>query len=197
MPVKEKITRLGISLLTLVGLLSFLILIGCQDIEKTDAVSQLEQCRIYLDEGKWNKAIKACETAGGDEGYHLAAQAYMARGGLSILETILLLTDNTAGLASAVFSFIPDTTTDRTGFRTALNYLMGSKISEKNETIYIESILVSAILILEELEYIFGLEASGDTFATCDPFDASSSASCGFTLDVSTGAPHLLSLIHI
>jgi hypothetical protein len=181
--------RLDRLLPVLIGLLTLSLLWGCQDSGNTDTASLLEDCKIYLDEGSWSDAIDSCEEAGGDEGYHYAAQAYMGQGGLSLLNLIKTLSDssNSSGSATAIFSFIPDNDTKKSSFQTALFYLMGSRIANKSQTVYLEALLLSSILVFTELKDVFGLSDTNGSFTTCDPdvTDDSDPAKCGFSVDVS------------
>lgn len=181
---KFKFKKRSLFVLMLIALFLFW---GCKE-EKTDDISQLEQCKIYMDESEWDDAIDACEGAGGDEGYHLAAQAYLAKGGFSIYNLILTLRDNPSSIASVIFNFVPDSTSDtRTDFVKALNHLMGSNIATKDQLVHLEGILASTVLILSDLKDVFGLDVSGDGFSTCD-FDATSGPTkCSFdaTVDAS------------
>lgn len=170
---------------------------GCKDAELSDNASLLEQCRIHLDEGEWSDAVDVCTEAGGDDGYHYAAQAYMGQGGLSLFELIKIMSNSTdgSGAASAIFSFVPDNSNDKTSFQDALEFLMGTKISEKSQTVYLEGLLVSSILVFTELKDVFKITESGGTFSTCkvDITDDADPAKCGFTVDVSADATPTLS----
>ena len=169
-----------------------LLFIGCKDSGSTDTASEMESCQIYMDEGKWSDAIEACETAGGDEGYHNAALAYMASSGLTIVDLAQTLLDSSgsSSTASAIFSYVPESDTDRSNYNTALSYLMGSKISTKTQTIYFEALLVSSMIVFGELKAMFGLDQSGDTFTTCS-LDATQDADrCGFDFDITSDGLH-------
>ncbi len=168
---------------------------GCKDAELTDDASLLEQCKIHLDEGEWSDAIDMCTEAGGDEGNHHAAQAYMGQAGLSLFELVKAMSSasDSSVATSALFSFVPDTTDDTISFQKALDFLMSSKISEKSQTVYLEGLLVSSILVLSELKEVFKITESGGTFTTCDMdvTDDLDPAKCGFTVDVSPDVQQL------
>ena len=170
---------------------------GCKDSELSDDASLLEQCRIHLDEGEWSDAVDVCTEAGGDDGYHLAAQAYMGQGGLSLFELVKIMSDSSdsSGAASAIFSFVPETSDDKTSFQKALDFLMGTRIDEKSQTVYLEGLLVSSILVFTELKDLFKITESGGSFSTCDVdvTDDADPAKCGFTVDVSDDTPPVLS----
>ncbi len=170
---------------------------GCKDAELSDNASLLEQCRIHLDEGEWSDAVEVCTEAGGDDGYHYAAQAYMGQGGLSLFELVKFMSNSSdsSGAASAIFSFVPDNSDDKTSFRKALDFLMGTKIGEKSQTVYLEALLLSSILVFTELKDLFKITESGGTFSTCDVdvTDDADPAKCEFTVDVSADATPTLS----
>ncbi len=169
---------------------SLLLFVGCKDSEKTDSVSLLEECKILMDEMKWSEAADTCEDAGGDEGYHLAAQAYMKLANFSIFDLILNLSDSSesSGAINAIFTSTPDTTTDKSYMNTALSYLMGSNITNKSQTVYLEGLLVSSLLVFGELKDVFGLDISGDSLVMCDLDATSGPTQCGFTMDISADA---------
>ncbi len=163
---------------------------GCKDTGLTDSVSMLEECKIKLDEAEWDEAITACEAAGGDEGYHLAAQAYMGKSGLTLLDLIETLanTSSSSNSASAIFSYVPDTTSDKQNYNTALSYLMGSNITNKTDIVYLEALLVSSMLVLKELKTLFKLDIVDGTTDICDIDATSDPDKCGFTFDATTDA---------
>lgn len=176
-------------LLLFTSSLLLLFLWGCKDTEQDDSASLLEQCKLYLDESEWEKAIEACEDAGGDDGNHYAAQAYMGQGGLSLFNLIRSLTDTnqSSGATSAIFSYVPTTAEAKTSLITALGLLMGSSISNKSQTVYLEGLLVSTILVFTELKDVFGLAEEDGEFSTCDidVTDTSDPKKCSFTLSKS------------
>ncbi len=161
---------------------------GCKDSEKTDTASLLEQCKIHLDNSEWSDAIDVCESAGGDEGYHLAAQAYMGQGGLSLFNLIRNLTSSSddSNTGSTIFGFIPETATQKASFKTALSYLMGSNIASKSQTIYLEALLVSSILVLTELKSSFRLSIVDGEIQTCKVDATEDADECGFTYNLNT-----------
>ncbi len=178
----------GNRVLLIIGLLTLLLLWGCKDSDKTDSVSLLEQCKIYLDDGKWSDAIETCEDAGGDDGYHYAAQAYMGSGGLSLFNLVRSLSsaDDGSGSGSTIFGYVPETETQKENFQTALRYLMGPNITEKSQTVYFESLLLSSILVLTELKTSFNLSVVDGEIDACS-IDATEDADqCGFTFDLTT-----------
>ena len=182
---QTKKAKLGLKILTALVFSLTLLLYGCKETPPSDEQSLLEQCRVYLDEGEWSDAVDACESAGGDEGYHKAAQAYMAKGGFSLYQLMLALVNDPTKVASIMFDFIPGTAANKSGFKTALTYLMGPKISTKSQEIYLESILVSSVLIFGELKDVFTLDITNDTFTMCS-LDATSGSpsACGFTIGI-------------
>ncbi len=171
-------------------LMSILFTWGCQDSEQSDSASEMEQCKIHMDQQEWSDAISACESAGGDEGYHSAALAYMAASGLTIIDLAQSLLDSSSGSGTAgvIFDYIPTSTADKANFRTALSYLMGSEISTKTQNIYFEALLVSSMLVFGELKDLFKLSETNGEFNTCS-LDATTDADeCGFTFDLSADA---------
>ncbi|MBU2510181.1 hypothetical protein KJ966_02545 [bacterium] len=172
----------------ILALILILFIWGCKDSEQSDSTSELEQCRIHMDEREWADAISTCESAGGDEGYHSAALAYMASSGLTIIDLAQSLLDSSSGSGTAgvIFDYIPTTTADRTNFQRALSYLMGSNITTKTQNIYFEALLVSSMLVFGELKDLFKLSEIDGEFTTCS-LDATTDADrCGFTFDLST-----------
>lgn len=184
------------SILLIIALTVLGLLWGCKDTEMTDSASLLEQCRIHLDEGEWSDAIDVCEEAGGDDGYHYAAQAYMGLAGLSLFELVKATSgsSDTGGAAGAIFSFVPETAEDKTNYQKALEFLMGPNIADKSQTVYLEGLLVSSILVFKELKDVFKITESAGTFSTCDidVTDDLDPAKCGFDFDVSADTPNWL-----
>ena len=170
-----------------IGFLIPFLLWGCKDSEQTDTASLLEQCKIYLDEGEWSDAAETCMDVETEEGYHYAAQAYMGLGDLSLFDLVKEMSDSSGGSSAgaAIFGFIPSTAEKRSYLATALGLLMGTSISNKTQTIYLEGLLVSSILVFSQLKDTFGLsEAEDGTLTTCDPDTADS---CSFTVNLSGG----------
>lgn len=188
----KKISQGLVQLCTLLGIILLAFILGCKDTEKTDSVSELEACKIYLDEQDWASAIDSCESAGGDEGYHLAAQAYMGSAGVTIFDLIQNIINDSSNIVNTIFGFVPTTTANKAKLDTALEYLMGTRISQKTQLIYLESILVSSTLIFYELKSVFGLDVSGDSLVICDLDATSGPDACSFTFDVSPDVPPLL-----
>ncbi|MBU3918057.1 hypothetical protein KKA14_21215 [bacterium] len=189
---KGIITNWSIGLFPVVlCLMFFLSFSGCKDTGLTDSVSMLEECKIKLDEREWDDAITACEAAGGDEGYHRAAQAYMGKAGLTLLNLIETLsnTSSSSNSASAIFSYVPDSESDKQSYRAALSHLMGPNITNKTDVVYLEGLLLSSMLVLNELKDLFKLEIAAGSATVCDIDATSDPDKCGFTFDVTTDAP--------
>ena len=181
-----KYYKKNIWFLMLPGIFFIILFIGCKDTEQTDSASKLERCKILMDQSNWSEAISVCSSVGGDEGKHLTAQAYMASGGLTMLDLLRSLTESTdeSGSTSVIFNFVPDTAAKRTSFTNALSYLIGAnKIENATQDVYFESLLVSGILILGDLKGLLNITVSDSTFNTCDPVDGTGDTACSFTLD--------------
>ncbi len=179
-------------------LLSFLcclvvFLSGCQDTTAVHQASELETCKGLIDEENWEDAISACEDVDSDEGWHLAAQAYMGRAGLSLFDVINSLTNasESEGASTVIFNYLPDTAADEADYQSALDSLLGtnssgnSNINEKTQTMYLEALLVSSMLIFKELKTLLGLSVVNGAFSTCS-LDSSADNTCTFIPSIST-----------
>ncbi len=178
------------------GLFFLLVISGCKETSSTTTAGILEHCKILIDQANWTNAIDACDDIETDEGRHLTAQAYMGRAGLSLLSIAgELMGGGDGGAAASVFAFFPDTTADENDYNSALQYLLGKDaddsdyIEEKTQSIYLEGLLISSMLILKQLKLLLGLsiDSNGD-FAACD-MDETSDNFCAFvpsiTMDTS------------
>ena len=118
---------LGLSVLLLV-------LNGCKDTDATHEAGNLEKCKILIDDQEWASAIDVCEEVATDEGYHLTAQAYMGRAGITLFTMLNTLTGDNVDVADLMFGYIPDTTSDANDYRSALENLL-INIETKDQTV--------------------------------------------------------------
>ncbi len=151
---------------------------GCKDTEATHVAGGLETCKVLLDERQWADAIDACDDLESDEGKHLTAIAYMGRSGLTMASILTELSDSSSSPTGLLFDYIPDTPTKVSDYKKALNLLM-AEIGVKDQTIYMEGILVSSLLIFRELKTLLSLTKVSGQIQTCagDPADVNN---CGF-----------------
>ena len=167
---------------------------GCKDTSAVHQGGVLETCSGLIDEQNWTEAISVCPDVGNDEGWHKTAQAYMALSGLSLFNLVNTLISSEDGATSSIFGYVPDTTADVNNYKAALDALLGTDaagnplIQEKTQLIYLESLLISSMLILKELKTLLGLELVGDTFTTCS-IDSTTDA-CSFIPTIET-SPYL------
>ncbi|MDH5559401.1 MAG: hypothetical protein OEY59_00940 [Deltaproteobacteria bacterium] len=155
---------------TLIGILFIVLTIAissCQDTGPKTVAGKLESCKGFLDESAWSSAIDMCKDVSTDEGWHLTAQAYMGRAGLSMFSLLRSLTDPDAVPTNLIFGYIPDTTADSDDYKSALDAIM-LKVETKTPTMYLESLLLSSMLVFREMKLLLGLgiDATGD-FTTC------------------------------
>ena len=169
--------RIRIFLLIVVFIVS-LLTAGCKDTDATHVAGDLETCKILLDEQKWAQAIVACDAVNSDEGKHLTAIAYMGRSGLTMATMLTALSDSSNAPTTLIFENIPDTATKVSDFKTALYKIMG-EIEEKDQSMYLEAILLSSLLIFKELKTLLSLTLVDGSLETCagDPADISN---CSF-----------------
>ncbi len=148
------------------------ILPGCKDTEATHDAGLLETCNILLNERNWEDAIDACDEVDTDEGKHLTAIAYMGRSGLTMATILTELTDSSSTPSSLIFDYIPSTDTQLSDFKKALYIIMG-EIEVKDQSMYLEGILLSSLLIFKELKTLLDLSLVGGELGTCagDPAD--------------------------
>ncbi|MFH2131357.1 MAG: hypothetical protein ABIK68_13360 [bacterium] len=139
---------------------------GCKDTGATHAAADVEACKILLDKRNWSEAIDACNDLEDDEGKHLAAIAYMGRSGLTMATILTALSDSSNTPTSLIFEQIPDTEAKRLDFKIALHKIMG-EIQTKDQSMYLEAILLSSLLIFKELKTLLGLTLVNGTIGTC------------------------------
>lgn len=182
MKVNRVSSGMGLAIAAILFLLISCTVHGCKDTEATHVAGLLETCKGLLDERNWADAIDACEEVETDEGRHLAALAYMGRSDLTMATLLVELSDGSTTPTSLIFSKIPDTDQKVSDFKKALNLLMG-EIEDKNQTIYIESVLLSSLLIFKELKTLLGLSLVSGEMKTCagDPADITG---CAFTPEI-------------
>ena len=164
--------------------LIFLLLIlvaSCKDDGSSHLAGEVQSCKDYFNNSQWDDAIKACETAGTDETLHYAAQAYMARSGASLFAIMLDINDNSAAASKTMFDKIPNTAAKRSDYNSALSIIMDD-ISVKTEDMYLESLILSGLLVFDHLKTLITLE--WDT--TTDQFTSCIDTSCSFSPDAST-----------
>lgn len=127
---------------------------GCKDtsgsVVNTTAAKERD-CIEAINASNWDLAITTCSTVGTDEGYHYSAQAYMAKAGVILDEAALTSLSSDPSLL--LDAYIPDTAEKSDSLRSALDQLMGV-ISEKSAYIYFESMIVSSLLIYNELNQV-------------------------------------------
>jgi hypothetical protein len=162
--------------------LIFLLLIlvaSCKDDGSSHLAGEVQSCKDYFNSGAWSDAIETCEDAGTDETLHFAAQAYMARSGASLFSIMLALTEDSAAASKIMFDKIPNTAAKKSDYNRALSIIM-DKISVKNGDMYLESLILSGLLIFDQLKSLLTLEwdATNDQFLTC-----ADSSSCSFAPD--------------
>lgn len=147
---------------------------GCKDTKATHEAGILESCKLLLNDRDWKEAINVCGDLDSDEGKHLTAIAYMGRSGLLISSILVELTDSSNSPSTLIFNYIPDTTAKVSDFKAALRILMDD-ISVKDQSIYLEGILLSSLLIFKELKTLLGLSLVNGEIGTCagDPADIS------------------------
>jgi len=167
---KYPLLRSAIYLIGLVGILWAFS--GCKDTEATHVAGGLETCKVLLDERQWADAIDACNDLESDEGKHLTAIAYMGRSGLTMATILTELSDSSITPTSLLYDYIPDTAVKVSDFKSALNILM-AEIGVKDQTIYMEGILISSLLIFRELKTLLSLTMVSGQIETCagDPAD--------------------------
>lgn len=160
---------------------------GCKDSDAPHIAGELETCKILLDEQKWTDAIGACEGLESDEGKHLTAIAYMGRSGLTMVTILTALSDSSNTPSTLIFENIPDTATKVSDFKRALYKIMG-EIEEKDQSMYLEAILLSSLLIFKELKTLLSLTLVNGTLGTCagDPADIDNCSFAPAIVDVSS-----------
>jgi hypothetical protein len=154
---------ISVFIFTILMLLAFS---SCKDSSATSDSGKLEECKILIDESNWGKAIEACEDASGDEGMHLAAQAYLKRAGLSLFSLISTVTQSgSTSTSAAMLSFVPDTTADAADYKAALDAI--NLVEEKTQTMYLETLLVSSMLVFKEFKALLDLSVIDGSISTC------------------------------
>ena len=166
---------------------------GCKDTPAVHQAGLLETCKELIDERNWDDAISDCPDVDNDEGWHLTAQAYMGRAGLSLFDVVntLLSSSGDGGASSIIFGYIPETAADTNDYKDALNALLGTDssgsphISDKTQSVYLEALLVSSMLIFKELKTLLGLSVVDGVFTTCS-LDSTADNTCTFIPTVGT-----------
>lgn len=166
-------------------------LVGCKDTAPTHAAAQLEICKLALDKKKWDDAVTACSKITTDEGYHLTAQAYMGRAGVSLLDILSGLSGG-SGSVAGLFNSVPTTVAATADSKKALDALFS--MVKPGQTVYLEGLLLSSLLVIKELKTLASLSvaangtvthcASGGTLDGCS-FSFSLSKAEFTTADVS------------
>lgn len=151
----------------LLFLLLFLF-IGCKEQGSSHLAADVQSCKDYFNNSDWDNAIETCTDAGTDETLHYAAQAYMARSGASLFSIMLDLSDNTENTSKVMFDKIPNTAAKRSDYNRALSIIM-EDIGGKTEDMYLESLILSGLLVFDELKTLIALDWSdvSDDFTSC------------------------------
>jgi len=159
-----KTTKWSTSLLFLVLFLLF----SCKEDGASHLAAGIQSCYESFNDNNWDDAIEVCIDVGTDETLHIAAQAYMARSGVSLFNIMLDLSDSTIDPSKIMFDKIPNTVTKRSDYNAALSIIMND-IGSKTENMYLESIILSGLLIFDQLKTLLTLEidATTDQFVTC------------------------------
>src|SRR3989339_899507 len=159
-----KTNKFTIVKLLLTAMLAALLL-GCKDEGATTQAGYLEDCKLYSDEMRWGKAIEACKLVDSDEGKHLLAQAYMGRAGIDFfgLMTRLATADNPMNL---ILDAVPSTAAKSKDYYRALAVIMDD-IQVKSDTMYLEALILSSMLVYEQLVDLFKLKVKGSGISTC------------------------------
>ncbi len=153
---------------------------GCKDTNASHDAAQLESCKLALDNSEWDDAISACEDASGDEGLHLKAQAYMGKSGISIVLLMLALSGGDEAIAT-MFEAIPDTAAKAGYLKSAMDVMMSSRIETKTPTMYLETLLLSSLLIFYEMKNLVDLDFDNDGNPVyCNVLDAAAADACSF-----------------
>jgi len=181
------LSRLLLILLVLVGVQS------CKDSDASHQEAKLESCRLLVDEKQWDAAIAACEGVKNDEGWHLTAQSYMGRSGLSLFSLMADLTGDSVTPANLLFNYVPTTPAEAADYKQALDHIM-LDVTEKTQIMYLEVMLVSSMLIFKELKDLLTLNVVNGSFTTCagDPADITN---CSFAPTLVAGVPPELSFV--
>ncbi|OGH00232.1 MAG: hypothetical protein A2600_07085 [Candidatus Lambdaproteobacteria bacterium RIFOXYD1_FULL_56_27] len=171
----------------LLALLLFVLLLGlggCKDTAPTHAAALLETCKLALDRQKWDDAVTACAKITTDEGYHLTAQAYMGRAGVSLLDILSGLSGG-SGSVTGLFSSVPATAAATTDSKKALDALFS--IAKPGQTVYLEGLLLSSLLIIKELKILASLSVAADgTVTHCASGGSLDGCSFSFSLSKTT-----------
>ena len=154
-------------------------LTGCKDTKADHDAALLETCKLALDARTWDDAIAACKLVLTDEGYHLTAQAYMGRADASMF-SILSGLSGSGGLAALV-SGLP-TAAQIPDYLAALDYLL-VKTEAPTQTVYLEGLFLSAMLILKETKTLLALDVVNGSITHCASSGDISNCSFNFTLD--------------
>lgn len=149
----------------LVAALLVFSLAGCKDDAASTQEGYLEDCKVYSDELRWGKAIEACAKVDSDEGKHLLAQAYMGRAGINLFGFMASVgtADNPM---NQILKIVPKKAADSRDYYTALSIIM-SDIQIKDDTMYIEALVLSSMLVYKQLVDLFNLKVSGTGISTC------------------------------
>lgn len=177
---KQKITALS-----LIIALALLPLGACKDTKATHEAGLLETCKALSDESNWGEAITECEKVAGDEGKHLAAQAYMGNAGLSLFSIITGL-GTASNPMTLILSKIPDTEAKADDYNRALQIIM-DEITVKTNTMYLEALLLSSMLVYKELAALFELTVVDGEITNCASSGTLENCSFSFTIAETAG----------
>ncbi|MCP4294982.1 MAG: hypothetical protein GY786_05200 [Proteobacteria bacterium] len=102
-----------------------------------------------------------------DEGRHLTAQSYLGRGGITLFNLTRDMADPANDPSTLLFDYAPDTTSDTNDDKAALDIMMASTMKTKTQTMYLETLLVSSMLVFKELKTLLDLNLTNGTITTC------------------------------
>ncbi|MDX2471384.1 MAG: hypothetical protein QNL04_12495 [SAR324 cluster bacterium] len=164
---------------------------SCKDTSATHQAGLLETCMTYSDQKKWSDAVTACALIDTDDGKHLTAQAYMGLAGLSLFDVIsgLSTVDDPMTL---ILDKIPATTGKAKNYHNALQIIMDD-ITVKTNTMYLEALLLSSMLVYKELSTLFELKVKNGAVTNCA--SSGSLEDCSFTFTVTKTAGYASGLV--
>ncbi|MDT8445950.1 MAG: hypothetical protein RRB13_03505 [bacterium] len=168
-------------------LLFFLLLVfsawglsSCKDGTKTHEAANLEACKVAIDNQEWDAAVSSCAEVQTDEGYHLTAQAYLARGGVALFDVLSAMTGDNSSF-STLFNALPTTAAQVADIKLGLTAL--AKIEAPDSFVYTEGLLASAMVILQALKAELSLDVAADgTVSHCASGGSIDGCSFGLTL---------------
>ena len=160
---------------------------NCKDLKGTHFAAKLSKCNHHLNDSEWDDAIEACSELETDDGYHKTAQAYMGRSGVSLFSLAIQLSEAPTDATKLIFEKIPNTEEKRSDYATALRLIMESFKLQTN-TMYLESLLISSMLIMKEVKDMFDLQLNEGAFRTCAGILGSNDiSSCSFAPVIESG----------